>query len=150
LGITNHTIRADSHAWNLVNLNDVWVAVDVCWDDALDSYEYFLVSYDEMQKGKDPIGTAHVAMNVYGKRRYEFYNVTYMPSNNVLPDYNPIFGDLNKDGVLNMTDVYTMANEVRGYAIMKQEGRNYYNVIADMDRDIDSDDYDLLYAKVSQ
>ena len=30
------------HAWNHVKLNGNWYMIDVCWDDCLSSYEYFL------------------------------------------------------------------------------------------------------------
>jgi len=151
LGFESHVIYATEHAWNLVKLNDIWVAIDVCWDDgnAGWNYNYFLVTYDEMQDGPQ-IDKYHVAYSVYGTERFKGYDLKHMPNDGILPDYNPMIGDLDMNGTLDMYDLQHMSNEIRGYTIITQEGGTYYNVKADMDRDgdIDSDDYDALYAKV--
>lgn len=43
------TANKDYHKWNYVKLDGKWYAIDVTWDDAEDSYQYFLVS-DKVMK----------------------------------------------------------------------------------------------------
>ena len=58
LGIKNYKISNDSHIWNLVYVNGVWVHLDATWDDPISEYNanrdtYFLIGYDELVKLKD-------------------------------------------------------------------------------------------------
>lgn len=40
-------VRGDNHAWNMVKLKGRWYNVDVTWDDAGDTYKYFLKGYND-------------------------------------------------------------------------------------------------------
>ena len=58
LGIENYKISNDSHIWNLVHINGVWVHLDATWDDPISEFNenrdtYFLISYDELVKLND-------------------------------------------------------------------------------------------------
>jgi len=153
LGFESHVIHAYEHAWNLVKLNDIWVAIDVCWDDETSgwNYNYFLVTYDEMQSRFTSIDKSHVAESVYGTSRYKGYGLEHMPTDDILPDYNPIIGDITMDGKIDAYDLQCMSNELRGYTIITLEGGAYYNLRADLDRDgdIDVDDYNALDAMIN-
>ena len=61
---TNSKNQTESHAWNYIQLNDNWYAIDVTWDDPIIKgggkltnkarYEYFL-------RGSETMGEKHVA-----------------------------------------------------------------------------------------
>lgn len=58
LDIENYKISNDSHIWNLVYLNGIWVHLDATWDDPISEFNanrdtYFLISYDELTKLND-------------------------------------------------------------------------------------------------
>ena len=58
LEIDNYKISNDTHIWNLVYINDVWVHLDSTWDDPISEFNanrdtYFLISYDELVKLED-------------------------------------------------------------------------------------------------
>ena len=53
LGIKNYKISNDTHIWNLIYLNGVWVHLDATWDDPISEFNenrdtYFLIDYDEL------------------------------------------------------------------------------------------------------
>ena len=53
LGINNYKISNDTHIWNLVYINDVWVHLDSTWDDPISEFNanrdtYFLISYNDL------------------------------------------------------------------------------------------------------
>jgi len=155
LGIENrcaHTLSVGktSHVFNMVKLNDIWLSIDVTWnDDVYNPNQYFLVTYDEMQKSTE-IDNFHVVKDFYKVERFNSYDTHYITYANTLPDYNPLIGDINLDGQLDRSDLQLMANEIHSFTRSEENGGTYYNVKADMDRDgnINSTDYDLLYAKV--
>ena len=58
LDIENYKVSNDSHIWNLVYLNGIWVHLDATWDDPISEFNanrdtYFLISYDELTKLND-------------------------------------------------------------------------------------------------
>ena len=63
---TNSRNETESHAWNYVNLNNKWYAIDVTWDDPIISgggiltnksrYEYFLKGSQTMNENHVPSG----------------------------------------------------------------------------------------------
>ena len=58
LDIENYKISNDTHIWNLVYINGIWVHLDSTWDDPISDTNlnrdtYFLVSYDELNELKD-------------------------------------------------------------------------------------------------
>lgn len=63
---TNSEGRTENHAWNYVNLNGIWYAVDVTWDDpvivgsgflsSFSKYKYFLKGSNEILKDHNPNG----------------------------------------------------------------------------------------------
>ena len=61
LGIPNIRISANNHVWNLVQLKDTWLHLDVTWDDPVTNtgeelliYDYFLIPYQELIE-TDPV-----------------------------------------------------------------------------------------------
>lgn len=53
LGIENYKISNDTHIWNLVHVNGVWVHLDTTWDDPISDKNlnrdtYFLISYEDL------------------------------------------------------------------------------------------------------
>ncbi len=42
MGVPCIYVSGEEHAWNMVRLRSRWYSVDVTWDDATDSYSYFL------------------------------------------------------------------------------------------------------------
>ena len=53
LDIENYKISNDTHIWNLVYINGIWVHLDSTWDDPISDRNlnrdtYFLISYDEL------------------------------------------------------------------------------------------------------
>lgn len=57
LNIPNYRISTEEHVWNLVNINNNWLNLDVTWDDPVTSdnsdvliYDYYLISTDELFK----------------------------------------------------------------------------------------------------
>lgn len=53
LNIDNYKVSNDTHIWNLVYINGVWVHLDATWDDPISDKNlnrdtYFLISYDEL------------------------------------------------------------------------------------------------------
>jgi transglutaminase/protease-like cytokinesis protein 3 len=53
LEIDNYKISNDTHIWNLVHINDVWVHLDSTWDDPISEFNanrdtYFLISYEDL------------------------------------------------------------------------------------------------------
>jgi len=62
-----------------------------------------------------------------------------------------LLGDVDCNGVINQSDLRSMANEIRGYNTAKSEGSLYYKAEADLDQDgdIDMDDYKLLQEKLN-
>lgn len=68
IGIARNTDgKSENHAWNYVNLNGVWYAVDVTWDDPIiigngyvsdnTKYKYFLKGSNTMNQNHFPSGT---------------------------------------------------------------------------------------------
>jgi len=58
LGINNYKISNDTHIWNLVYINGVWVHLDATWDDPVSEFNenrdtYFLINTEELLKLKD-------------------------------------------------------------------------------------------------
>ena len=58
LGIENYKISNDTHIWNLVHINGVWVHLDATWDDPISEFNenrdtYFLISYNDLVKLDD-------------------------------------------------------------------------------------------------
>jgi len=58
LGIDNYKISNDTHIWNLVYINGVWVHLDATWDDPVSEFNanrdtYFLISYEELEQLDD-------------------------------------------------------------------------------------------------
>ena len=55
LNIPNYRISTTEHVWNLVNLDNSWLNLDVTWDDPVTSdgsdmlmYDYYLISTSDM------------------------------------------------------------------------------------------------------
>ena len=55
LNIKNYRISTTEHVWNLVNLDNSWLNLDVTWDDPVTSdgsdmlmYDYYLISTSDM------------------------------------------------------------------------------------------------------
>lgn len=62
---TNSTGTTESHAWNYVQLNGIWYAVDVTWDDPIitSSYRGFVpddIRYGNFLKGSDTFFKNHI------------------------------------------------------------------------------------------
>ena len=58
LGIENYKISNETHIWNLVHINGVWVHLDATWDDPVSEFNenrdtYFLINYNELVNLKD-------------------------------------------------------------------------------------------------
>jgi len=58
LGIENYKISNDTHIWNLIHINGMWVHLDATWDDPISEFNenrdtYFLINYDELVKLDD-------------------------------------------------------------------------------------------------
>ena len=58
LEINNYKISNDTHIWNLVYINGVWVHLDATWDDPVSEFNenrdtYFLISTKELMNLKD-------------------------------------------------------------------------------------------------
>jgi hypothetical protein len=153
VGITNCPVSGGSHAWNLVELNGIWLQLDPTGDDRGDymSTIYFLKtsseysSYHPVYERPDNANMTNGAFTDYS---YGVDKSIYWPASN-MPQCNAIIGDIAlPDGVLTDADLYAMVDEIRGYTMYGQYG--YYNVKADMNRDgaINQGDYDLLYELV--
>lgn len=59
LGIENFKVASENHIWNLVNINDQWLHLDLTWDDPITDtgedileYDYFLITTEELQNQK--------------------------------------------------------------------------------------------------
>lgn len=68
LGINNYKISNDTHIWNLVYINGIWVHLDSTWDDPISDKNlnrdtYFLIDYDELIKLNDD--THNFNKNIY-------------------------------------------------------------------------------------
>ena len=58
LGITNYKISNDTHIWNLIYINGIWVHLDSTWDDPISDKNinrdtYFLINSEELIKLND-------------------------------------------------------------------------------------------------
>lgn len=58
LGINNYKISNETHIWNLVHINGVWVHLDTTWDDPISDKNlnrdtYFLINNDELKSLND-------------------------------------------------------------------------------------------------
>lgn len=143
-----------THAWNVVQLNGVWLHIDACWDDDEENEHatknYFLVTTKELEP------TAHPSR--YWICRSDFQNYYWCKGKHEFlqqqntPDCNPVFGDLDRDGVLTNVDYNRMADEIRRFDEGITRGVSYYNVLADMNRDgvIDQQDDILLKQAVNE
>lgn len=150
VGITNcsvsgNSVEFGSHAWNLVQINGVWLQIDATWDDKGDyaGTQYFLKSKSEYEKIHAPY-----ILNINENFTKYSFGVDKSIYNYNLPQCNIRIGDINKDGVINEADKNHMLNEIQGYA--KYSHLGYYNVLADvkLDGKIDMDDYNLLCDKI--
>ena len=70
LGIENYKISNDTHIWNLIYLNGVWVHLDATWDDPVSEFNenrdtYFLISTKTLEKIND--GTHTFDKNIYSE-----------------------------------------------------------------------------------
>lgn len=68
LGIENYKISNETHIWNLIHINGVWVHLDATWDDPISDKNlnrdtYFLIDYNELNKLDD--GTHNFNKNIY-------------------------------------------------------------------------------------
>ena len=68
LGIENYKISNDTHIWNLIYLNGVWVHLDATWDDPVSEFNenrdtYFLIDTKNLEKLDD--GTHYYNKNIY-------------------------------------------------------------------------------------
>ncbi|HOM01377.1 MAG TPA: leucine-rich repeat protein [Acetivibrio sp.] len=148
VGIPNCCVVGGNHAWNLVQVNGVWLQIDATWDDNdvkdRPGKLYFLKSISEYEKTGHPLYKSNIDKEF---TKYSF-GVDKSIYNNNLPECNIIIGDINKDGVLDDMDKHHMINEIQGYA--KYSYLGYYNILADVNFDgkIDMDDYDCLCEKI--
>lgn len=58
LNIDNYKISNDTHIWNLVHINGIWVHLDATWDDPISEFNenrdtYFLIDYNTLASLKD-------------------------------------------------------------------------------------------------
>lgn len=68
LGIENYKISNDTHIWNLIYLNGVWVHLDATWDDPVSEFNenrdtYFLIDTKSLEKLDD--GTHSFNKSIY-------------------------------------------------------------------------------------
>lgn len=68
MGIENYKISNDTHIWNLIYLNGVWVHLDATWDDPVSEFNenrdtYFLIDTKSLEKLDD--GTHSFNRNIY-------------------------------------------------------------------------------------
>ncbi len=142
IGIPNIPVSSDDHAWNIVQLNDIWLQIDITWDDGLSGTNYFLkTAYEYSQL--TPVHSVYNSMKIAPFSYYSYAADRSMYVNN-LPTCNAIIGDVYTDGVLDQNDLTTMTYEIRAYNMYSYYG--YYNVMADLNRDgiIDTVDYNIL------
>ncbi len=144
-GITNIPVSGPNHAWNIVQINDIWLQIDATWDDIGSEarIEYFLRTADEYNQLL-PLHPVYESIKQAPFSNYSFTADRSMYENN-LPLCNAIIGDVNTDGVLDQSDLDAMPLEILTYSLYNING--YYNVKADLNRDgiIDSTDYNILY-----
>ena len=69
-GKANNGEMIESHAWNLVQLDDKWYYIDTTWNDGTSSYKYFLIGEKQMKRD-------HFSAARYNKSDFrKYYNIS--------------------------------------------------------------------------
>lgn len=152
---------ASCHAFNICKLNGIWLAIDICGDDDEEKGPqdyFFLKTSDEIQNIMNPsndpanIDYFHLPRYVLPSSHFKYnnYNITNIPDDTIIPDYNPLMGDMDGDGEYTSTDVRDVAMAMRYYQISKAENNTFYDARADVNHDgaIDQTDLDYVMARV--
>lgn len=62
-----------NHAWNLVCIDDIWYEIDICWNDASSSYNYFLMTREESSR----IHKTYISEKDIAFYTGEYYKISY-------------------------------------------------------------------------
>ncbi|MDO4743110.1 MAG: dockerin type I domain-containing protein [bacterium] len=137
-GKNSQNASGQAHAWNYVNLNGAWYAVDVTWNDSPDinrQLRYFLIGSETIVEplwtGLEKFGQTHIlsAINEDGN----FY-----PRLSTV-EYNAL-GDINYDGHINSADVIHLARYLANWT----EYRTLDEELSDVNRDGAVDPLDVM------
>lgn len=133
--IESYYISSQDHAWNMIKLNDHYFHVDTTWDDNEGygnfSYDYFLLSDEEI---KSTGGDSHLR---WGLGTSDLFNYEYFWP---WPSADYAIGDINKDGIINATDLTLLQNYLLGNGSISKGDA----VLADLNFDGVVDSFDLV------
>ena len=134
-GIESYLVHKEGvHAWNIIKLGDHYFHVDATWDDGEGignrNYNYFLLSDSEMKA----LGGAHSYWELH--RPSDLFAYDYGP----VPLCNYMLGDINKDGIINATDLTLLQNYLLGNGSISKGDA----VLADLNFDGVIDTFDLI------
>ncbi len=134
-GIESYLVHKEGvHAWNIIKLGDHYFHVDATWDDGEGignrNYNYFLLSDSEMKA----LGGSHSYWELHRPSNLFTYD------NGPAPLSNYMLGDLNKDGIINATDLTLLQNYLLGNGSISKGDA----VFADLNFDGIVDSFDLV------
>lgn len=134
-GIESYLVHQTGvHAWNLIKLGDHYFHVDATWDDGKGignrNYNYFLLSDSQMKA----LGGAHSSWTLSCPSSLFTYDIGPVPLSNYM------LGDINKDGIINASDLTILQNYILGKNAIKSGDL----VLADVNFDGVVDSFDVV------